>query len=275
MATYNEADPFRPKSTLKPILMSVLLAGTALLVLYFAFELWQSKRDAESQLREARGEVGRLTQDKQESDARVEDMKRVQTEQTGALEKSQAHVDELTAKLVAAEGKLDELAIAQAQNEALLDEFKKFTRSFQRLIDDGKLKVHLRRGRMIVELPARVLFASGSADITDDGKKSLRAVSKVLRKVKGKRFIVGGHTDNIGIKNAEFASNWELSASRAVNVTRTLISGGMPARRLVAAGFGPYDPVSTNRSKLGRKRNRRMEIILEPHLNRIPDFDTD
>lgn len=273
MASYYEADPYRPKDTTRPLLVSLLLAATALLVLYFAYQLWLGKRETEGRLEAAQGEVKRLTEHTEASDAKVALMERAQAERTSALEEAQGKVRELSAKLEAAEGKLDELAIAQAENEALLAEFKAFTRSFQRLIDDGKLNVHLRRGRMIVELPARVLFDSGSADLTPDGKTSLREVAKVLRKVRNKRFIVGGHTDNLAIANSEFPSNWELSTRRAVNVTRTLIRHGMPSHRLVAAGFGPYDPVATNRSKAGRRRNRRMEIILEPRLNRIPDFD--
>ncbi|MEM9491438.1 MAG: OmpA family protein, partial [Myxococcota bacterium] len=79
-------------------------------------------------------------------------------------------------------------------------------------------------------------------------------------------------TDNVRIGDSdkiEFTDNWELSTARALRVTRFLIEQGLDPKQLAAAGYGPHDPLRSNRNKRGRKLNRRIELILEPKL---PDF---
>jgi chemotaxis protein MotB len=90
-------------------------------------------------------------------------------------------------------------------------------------------------------------------------------VAKILRSVPRHHFLVGGHTDNVPAVK-EYKSNWELSAARALRVTDALIAHGMPPKRLVLAGYSEYDPVASNGSEAGRQKNRRIEIILEPHV---------
>ena len=163
----------------------------------------------------------------------------------------------------------------ETQSAALGDhvaEFRAVTKQFQRMIDSGKLQISFRRGRMIVELPAAVLFASGKAEVSPEGRQALQEIAKILRKVPGKRFIVGGHTDDVPIgKGAgDYSSNWSLSAARAVTVTESLIAAGLRANHLVASGYGEYDPIASNASERGRQKNRRMEIVLEPELAALP-----
>jgi len=138
------------------------------------------------------------------------------------------------------------------------------------MIDSGRLDVTFRRGRMIVELPAQVLFPSGSSELTGDGGKALADVAKVLRSLRSRRFIVAGHTDNIPVATPQFKSNWELSTARAVEVTKELVRGGLRPEQLVAAGYSEYDPVARNSNEKGRQKNRRIEIILEPRLAPMP-----
>jgi len=118
-----------------------------------------------------------------------------------------------------------------------------------------------------------VLFASGSAALSDEGRKSLQEVAKILRTVPGKHFIVGGHTDDVPIAKTPngFSSNWALSAARAVTVTESLVDAGLHANQLVAAGYGEYDAIANNGSDKGRQKNRRIEIVLEPMLNGLPN----
>jgi chemotaxis protein MotB len=119
---------------------------------------------------------------------------------------------------------------------------------------------------MIVEMPAAVLFDSGSAELSEAGKDTVLRVAKVLRSVSRHRFLVGGHTDNVpSVK--EYKSNWELSAARALTVTGSLISHGVSPKRIAVAGYSEYDPVASNGSEAGRQKNRRIEIILEPYVN--------
>src|SRR5205814_2173153 len=115
----------------------------------------------------------------------------------------------------------------------------------------GKLQVAVRRGRMIVKLPAGVLFPSGSAELSPEGKPALDEVAKVLRQFRDRQFIVAGHTDNVPIGPSSYKSNWELSTARAVTVTEYLIKKRMSARNLSAAGYAEFDPVISNRTPAG------------------------
>src|SRR5206468_11280039 len=81
---------------------------------------------------------------------------------------------------------------------------------------------------------------------------------------------VAGHTDNLPVASGKFDNSWELSSQRAVKVTELLIDKGVPAPNLVAAGYGPYDPIASNSTSTGRQKNRRIEIILEPNLKDLP-----
>ena len=73
---------------------------------------------------------------------------------------------------------------------------------------------------------------------------------------------IDGHTDVRPIASAQFPSNWELSAARAISVVQYLISRGVPARRLVAAGFGEFQPLDTEPTEEAFRRNRRIELKL-------------
>ena len=123
---------------------------------------------------------------------------------------------------------------------------------------------------MIVAMPASVLFDSGSADLSDDGKKAVVEVARVLVNVPRRRFIVGGHTDNVPAVK-EYKSNWALSTARAVTVLEALMRAGMDPTRLVAAGYAEYDPVAPNATSEGKQKNRRIEISLEPYIVAPPE----
>ena len=183
---------------------------------------------------------------------------------TKELTEGKSQIAAKTNKVETLESELAKTRTAVKSLEQTEAEFAAVTRQFQRMIDGGKLDVVFRRGQMIVKLPARVLFASGSAQVSESGKAALAEVAKILRPMR-RKFTVAGHTDNVPISKP-FKNNWELSAARAVSVVDVLIDGGVPGRRLVAAGFGPYAPIASNKTAKGRQTNRRIEIILEPNL---------
>lgn len=145
---------------------------------------------------------------------------------------------------------------------------------FRSLIDAGQLAVSIQRGRMVINLPQDVLFASGSATLGRDGVETLSEVGGVLAELEDRVFQVEGHTDDVPIgPGSGFASNWELSAARALSVVRVLIDAGVPAERLSGAGYGEYQPVASNDDREGRRLNRRIEIVMLPNLDVIADTD--
>jgi len=117
---------------------------------------------------------------------------------------------------------------------------------------------------------SEVLFATGSAELSDAGKQQLAKLAATLRDLMGRIpkdipwvLRVDGHTDTVPIHNAAFASNWELSTARAVSVVKFLIDQGVPADRLAATGFGEFHPLDATRDdEISRRRNRRIELKL-------------
>jgi chemotaxis protein MotB len=125
---------------------------------------------------------------------------------------------------------------------------------------------------MTLKLPDDILFPTGSKDLKKEGKTALEQVGDVLKDV-DRDFIIAGHTDPIPVKKGgPFKSNWDLSTARAVEVVKLMTSKGVNAERMAAAGFAEFDPVADNSTKEGRAQNRRLEIILMPKLEELPQL---
>jgi chemotaxis protein MotB len=140
---------------------------------------------------------------------------------------------------------------------------------FESLIDAGRLTVSIVRGRMVIQMPQDILFESGSATIGTEGRRTIAEVADVLADLEGRSFQVEGHTDDVPIATARFPSNWELSTGRALSVVRLLVDRGVPPAALSGAGYGEFQPVAENASAEGRRRNRRIEIVMLPNLDVI------
>ncbi|MEQ9568627.1 MAG: OmpA family protein [Longimicrobiales bacterium] len=140
---------------------------------------------------------------------------------------------------------------------------------FRSLIDAGRLSVAIDRGRMVIQLPQDILFESGSATLGADGRSTLGEVAEVLAVIDDRSFQVEGHTDDVPISTARFPSNWELSTARALSVVRLLVDRGVTPGTLSGAGYGEYRPVADNDAPEGRRRNRRIEIVMLPNLDVI------
>jgi len=116
---------------------------------------------------------------------------------------------------------------------------------------------------------SEVLFASGEAELNEVGSAQLARLADTLREISNEIpdeidwvLRVDGHTDERPIHTALFASNWELSSARAISVVKFLIAHGIPPNRLVAAGFGQYQPLDTGKDEIAYRRNRRIEFKL-------------
>jgi chemotaxis protein MotB len=140
---------------------------------------------------------------------------------------------------------------------------------FRSLIAGGQLSVSITRGRLVINLPQDILFASGSATVARDGRTTLTEVAKVLAGIPDRQFQVEGHTDDKPIQTTQFPSNWELSAARAISVVRLLQEQGVKPENVSAAGYGEFRPVASNADDAGRKLNRRIEIVMVPNLDVI------
>ena len=116
---------------------------------------------------------------------------------------------------------------------------------------------------------SEVLFPSASSDLNPGGKLQIEQLARTLIEISQRIpddlnwvLRVDGHTDRVPIQNAKFPSNWELSSARAISVVKELIGYGLPANRLVAAGFGEFQPLDTRNDEVAFRRNRRIEFKL-------------
>ncbi len=120
-----------------------------------------------------------------------------------------------------------------------------------------------------IGISGSVLFALNSDQLQPEGRELLQSIAAPLRDYLGAReeiLMVSGFTDNqpVRVVNGRFADNLELSAARALTVTRTLIADGVPSQSVFAAAFGAEQPVSSNDDEAGRAKNRRVEIAPIP-----------
>ena len=128
-------------------------------------------------------------------------------------------------------------------------------------------RITLRDGR--IGISGSVLFALNSDELQPAGRELLRSLVRPLQSYlieQGELLMVSGFTDNLALHddNLHYEDNWELSAQRALTVTRALIADGMPAALVFAAAFGEQQPVAANADADGRARNRRVEMAPVP-----------
>lgn len=207
---------------------------------------------------------------KDASDARAaaDESQKREVELNAEIERLRKALAEAEAKGTSDEtrAELEELRKQKAAVEARLRVFEEFLQKFKTMIDAGRLKVVVRRGQIVLVMATDVLFDLGKTDIKPDGKAALSELAATLRTVAGRRFQVAGHTDTTRIVSKEFASNWELSTARALVVVKFLIARGVNKKSLSAAGYGEFDPVDSNGTTVGRAKNRRIEIMLQPNI---------
>jgi chemotaxis protein MotB len=173
--------------------------------------------------------------------------------------------------LNASQDELTALRAQRAEAEKRMRAIADIQAQFAKMIDTGQLQVTARRGSLVVELPAEVLFPSGSAELSEKGKLSVLEVGFILKKFPDRRFLIVGHTDNVTLKGSvNHVDNWQLSTARALTVTRVLAQAGMKEDSIIPAGGGEYDPIAKNDTPQGRGRNRRIEIQLLPALSELP-----
>ncbi|MBK0393692.1 OmpA family protein [Ramlibacter algicola] len=144
----------------------------------------------------------------------------------------------------------------------------------RRIALEKALAIPLATGRVTVSngrigISGSVLFATGSDQLRPDGRQLLRSLVQPLRVYLGERnelLMVSGFTDDqpVSNRNKQFADNLELSAQRALTVTRALIDEGMPSSQVFSAAFGAEQPVAANATENGRALNRRVEMAPVP-----------
>lgn len=143
--------------------------------------------------------------------------------------------------------------------------YKQLMQEMKGEIAKGQVTISELKGKLTLDVVDKILFASGQSEVKKEGLDVLQRVIDILKNVKDKSIRIEGHTDNVRIKGRlakQYPTNWELSAARALNVTKYLQQQGIDPALLSATAFGEYKPVANNETPEGRAKNRRIAIIL-------------
>ena len=175
---------------------------------------------------------------------------------------------ELERKLGQAQSSEERLAKLLSEQEVEKQALEREKQGLRELIADIDIEgITTRSGPEgnVIELPNRILFALGEAALSNDAKKALDAIVDYLKKLKGQKIRIDGHTDGVPIVHTDWKDNYHLAAMRAHAVMSYLASKGIPGENMYLAGFGPNRPKVTPKSKAEPvAENRRVELLLVP-----------
>ena len=223
------------------------------------------------------GQIAALTVERQalagERDALAAGKKGLEESLSSTSDVKNQKIAELSQKLgnlEAASSRLqDDVAQLQKQKEA---EVQSTSRTYEDLLERmkseisrGEVTISELKGKLTVNLVDSVLFDSGKAELKQNGLIVLQKVVDILKGIKDRSIRIEGHTDNVQIVGAltrRYATNWEFSTARAINVARYLQLQGIDPSLLAAVAYGEYKPAAGNDTDEGRAKNRRIEIVL-------------
>lgn len=155
--------------------------------------------------------------------------------------------------------------LTPAQVEGDLDRLRQdLTLALRSQIASHTISLEMGRDGLVISLREAGFFDSGSATPKTDAVPTLRLIAAKLGATPYD-LRIEGHSDNLPIHNAQFDSNWELSAARATHIARLFLElNAIPAERISAAGYAEYHPVASNSTAEGRAKNRRVDLVVMP-----------
>ena len=137
-------------------------------------------------------------------------------------------------------------------------------------LDDEDIEISVEKGVVFVSISDKLLFRSGSYNVTNAAKQVLGKVAQVVNNKPDFEFMVEGHTDNVPYRSGVLLDNWDLSAKRATSVVRILQNDfGVDPARMTAAGRSYYIPLAGNDNAADRAKNRRTRIVVLPKLDQF------
>lgn len=187
------------------------------------------------------------------------------------LKEKKESLDKATAELKAKDARLFELERMLSAKDSSVRALRSSVEKALVGFTDKGLSVEMKNGKVYVMLEERLLFATGSIVVDPKGIEALKELGKVLEKNADINVLIEGHTDNVPMKGTgEIKDNWDLSVMRATSVVKILLTNSkINASRLTPAGRGEFSPIDKSNTAEGRKKNRRIEIILTPKLDEI------
>ena len=235
-------------------------------------KLTAENNDLKDQFKKLNGDFAQLSIQKDKITADRDELDKVLKSKSDSLSKT---INELRGKAAALEMENASLKEGVANlKKTKEEEVKSVSKTYENLMQEmkgeiaqGQVAITELKGKLTVDVLDKILFASGEAEVKPEGLAVLQRVIDILKNVKDKAIRIEGHTDNVKIGGAlarKYATNWELSAARAINVTRYLQKQGIDPALLASVAYGEYKPIADNSTSEGRAKNRRIAIILQP-----------
>lgn len=189
----------------------------------------------------------------------------------GELLSERTRLDSLSKELSSRIARVEELEKLVTDKEALMNALKTALTDALVSFKGNGLSVEQRDGKVYVSMENKLLFQSGSWSVANTGKQALKKLGNVLAANPEIAVLIEGHTDSDPyIGNDNLSGNWDLSTKRATEIVKLLLKNNkIKAENLTAAGRGQHQPLATNKTAAGKAKNRRIEVILSPKLDKI------
>jgi chemotaxis protein MotB len=187
------------------------------------------------------------------------------------LQMQQDSLTKARAELALKEQRINEMQNILAQKDAEVKALKEKVSNALKGFEGSGLNVHEKDGKVYVSMDDKLLFASGSWTINEQGLKAIKQLAQVLENETDIAVNIEGHTDNVPYRGSgQIKDNWDLSVMRATAVVKALLqNGNIDPKRLSASGRSEYLPLDENSTPEARAKNRRTEIILTPNLDQL------
>lgn len=218
----------------------------------------------ESQLISLKDQVEFLKKNNNQAIKQLEDLSVISSSQAESIKKSLDNIgakDSYIQSIQAATARKDSMNMALVMNlkGAIGD------------LNDQDINIKVDKGVVFVDISDKVLFKTGSFDLSDRAKTVLGKVALVLKNQPDLEFMIEGHTDNKALSGSgPIQDNWDLSVKRATTIVRLLQAQyGLDPAKMVAAGRAEYQPIADNSTEAGRSANRRTRIVILPQLDQF------
>lgn len=221
----------------------------------------------EEQIRDLKEQITDIRGQRDKQIKQVEDLTDLSQSASDNINESLAQLgqkDKYIHLLQAAKTKADSINLALAVN------LKSVLRNG---IEDNDVEVKVDKTVVFINLSDKMLYQSGSANITPRANEVLGKIAKIIDSRPNLEVMVEGYTDNLPINQTCFKDNWDLSVKRATSVVRVLqTTYNIDPNRLIAAGRGEYNTLASNDTEAGRSMNRRTRIIILPKIGEFYDL---
>jgi len=223
------------------------------------------KNTLAAKVNELNSQIAFLKQNNTQALKQLESMSVISSQQAESIRKSMENIGAKDAYIQTLQ---QQMAHKDSLNMALVMNLKGAIGN----LNDGDINIKVDKGVVYIDISDKLLFKSGSFDVTENAKAVLGKVAQVLKNQPDIEFMVEGHTDSIPYvgKNIGLIDNWDLSVKRATSVVRILQKQhGLDPTKIAAAGRGEYKPIEDNSTKNGRAANRRTRIVILPQLDQF------